>query len=307
LSGDRWIPARPEFYVQTGGMHENPFGVPRDEIIRMVLENPPEISAQVIFGKYVESSGLVFTSEIIQQLFDRSIPRVLGNYWHDPAALSHAHSLRSRFGEYGSPYHGGVDVARQTDYTVISVLDTSVLPARLVYYKRLNRVPWETIYTEVGRAMWLFGPNFLMDETGIGDVVLDAVHARMYCPRHKETVLVGSRCMRHGQPRSCKVEEYLSLSAIEGYQFGGGTGQAKKQLVEHLRNCMGVGYSSQDPERSFGWLRVPPIVQLEDELTFYTWLDKGLDTDCLFSLALAAWSGLEDPVDDPEYGSVYGD
>ena len=64
----RWIKPRSEFYVQTGGMNENPFGVPKDEIVRMLIEQPAEISAQVVFGKYVQSSGKVFRSEAIENL-----------------------------------------------------------------------------------------------------------------------------------------------------------------------------------------------------------------------------------------------
>lgn len=299
-----WAPQRPEYYVQTGGMHQNPFGVPRDEIIRMLLENPPEVSAQVIFGKYVEDSGLVFTSEVVQMLFEGSGDRVLGNFWMDKEAVERAKMIAPRFAEYGSPYHAGVDYARQTDYTVLTVLDTSVMPARVVYYKRLNRVPWETIYTEVGKVRYLFGPNILCDSTGPGgDVVMDSLDARNFCPQHQKTVMVGSVCMRDGVVLGCDSSKYLALSCCEGFTFSGPT---KKELVEHLRNCLGVGFDQAFPDASFGLLRSPSIVQLREELSFYAWDDKRLDTDCLFSLALAAWSGLEEVVGDPALGSVYG-
>lgn len=288
----------------TGGMHENPFGVPKDEIVRMILEMPPEVAAQVIFGKYVESSGLVFSAEVVQRMFDRRLPRVLGNAWADQEVLEQARGMRRSFNDWGSPFHTGVDVARQTDYTVISTLDCRVMPARLVYYKRLNRVPWEAIYAEIGKARAIFGPNVLLDSTGMGgDVVMDALESRHYCEKHHESLLIGQRCLRDGKPRDCRPEEYHPLSVVEGYAFSTTT---KKQLVEHLRNCLSVGYSAREPERDFGWLRTPPIVQLEEELSFYSWDDKGLDTDCLFSLCLAAWSGLEDPIDDASFGSVYG-
>lgn len=301
----RWIQPRPEYYVQTGGMHENPFGVPHDEIVRMILEQPAEIVAQVVFGKYVESSGLVFTSEVVQRLFDRSIERVAGNSYVNRAAVERAKLIVSRLDDWASPYHTGVDVARKTDWTVITTLDCSTKPARVVYFKRLQRVPWETIYGEIGKARMLWGPNILVDSTGPGgDVVMDALDSRVYCPKHHQSLLVGYRCLRDGKPRDCKQHDYLPLSCCEGYHF---SGPSKVELVEHLRNCLGVGYQKDDPTGDFGWLRCPPIVQLEEEMSFYSWDDKKLETDCLMSLALAAWSGLEDPVDDPAYGSVYGD
>jgi hypothetical protein len=301
------VTARDEFYVQTGGMHENPFGVPLDEIVRMVVENPPEISAQVIFGKYVESSGLVFRSEAIEKLWDRSRERVLGNFFANGQVAEEARGYFLRHSdEYGSPFHIGVDLARQTDWTVITVLDTRVRPARVVYWKRLQRVPWETIYGEIGRARAIFGPNILVDSTGPGgDVVMDALESRLFCPIHNETFLVSSRCPSLNVPGAgeCKTRNHVALSCAEGYHF---TGTTKKELVEHLRNVLEAGYSAQEPNRDFGLIRCPPIPQLEEELAFYAWDDKKLVTDSLFSLALAAWSGLEDVVDDPVLGSVYG-
>lgn len=300
---DRWVASRPEFYVQTGGMHENPFGVPLDEIVRMVVENPPEISAQVIFGKYVESSGLVFRSEAIEKLWDRERERVLGNFFVNRAVAQDAKLLTRHADHYGSPFHTGVDVARQTDWTVITTLDCRTKPARLVYWKRLQRVPWETIYGEIGKARAIFGPNILLDSTGPGgDVVMDALESRLYCAVHNETFLVGSSCPSRGKDE-CKLDHHLSLSCVEGFHF---TGPTKKELVEHLRNVTEVGYSSVDPSRDYGWIRSPPIPELEEEMAFYAWDDKKLTTDSLFSLALAAWSGLEDPIEDASFGSVYG-
>jgi hypothetical protein len=77
--------------------------------------------------------------------------------------------------------------------------------------------------------------------------------------------------------------------------------------VEHLRNVLSVGYDFQTPDVDFGHLRIPPIVQLEEELSFYAWDDKKLVTDSVFSLALAAWSGLEDPRGDSLFGSPFGE
>lgn len=299
------MPRRPEYYVQTGGMHENPYGVPRDEIVRMILENPAEVVAQVVFGKYVESSGLVFIGDIVQRLFDRKLGRVAGNSWIDHEAKERAVNYGDYLNDVGSPFHTGVDLARQTDYTVITTLDCSVTPARVVYWRRLNRVPWETIYREIGLARLLWGPNILCDSTGMGgDVVMDALESRFICVKHRRTVLVGSRCLdRDGNPLGCTSHDYLPLSCASGYDFSGTT---KKQLVEHVRNVLSVGYDHEQPGKEFGLIRCPPIVQLEEEMSFYAWDDKRLVTDCVFSLALAAWDGLEDPLDDPDFRSPAG-
>jgi hypothetical protein len=195
-------------------------------------------------------------------------------------------------------YATGVDLARQTDYTVITTLDIRTRPAKVVYYRRLNRVPWESIYREVGRAAAMWGGNILADKTGMGgDVVMDALESRFYCPEHDRTFLSDNpRCPG---AVDCNGNHWLPLSCVEGYEF---SGQRKKQLIESLRNSMSIGYVANS-DLPFGWLRSPPIVQLEEELAFYIWEDKNLETDCLFSLALCVWHGLQQRVLDAVSGS----
>jgi hypothetical protein len=297
-------PQRPEYYVQVGSMFENPHGVPHEEIMQMVMENPAEVSAQVIFGKYVESSGLVFTGETIQMMIDRSLSRVTGDRWFDSAVREEA--LTIPYHQRSRRFHTGIDLARQTDYTVLSVIDTQTRPARLIYYRRLNRVPWESIYTEIGRVVSVYGSSALADSTGMGgDVVMDALENRLYCRVHDQTRMIGGGGCTDKRGRfagGCGPESWVQLSNVEGYNFSGTT---KKQLVEHLRNVLQIGYR-YGSEQPFGHLRVPPIVQLEEEMSFYIWDDKGLETDTLMSLALAVWQGLEDAPGNVLVGSVHG-
>lgn len=302
------VPSRPEYYVQTGSMFENPYGVPHDEIIAMLLELPAEVAAQVIFGKYVESSGLVFTGELIQQAIDRSMARITADRWFDPVAREQA-LIYSRH-DKARRFHSGIDLARQTDYTVIFTIDTQLRPARVVNYRRMNRVPWETIYREIGRTISTYGDSIVIDSTGMaGDVIMDALEGRRYCAKHDRTILIdpnggGGVCRdREGQRlKDCDEEKHISCST-EGYGF---STNSKRVLIEHLRNTMGVGYRASSGE-SFGWIRTPPIVQLEEELAFYAWDDKGLDTDTVMALALACWQGLEDVPEPIAFGNTYAD
>lgn len=302
------LPRRDPYYVQTGCMFENPFGVPFDEACRFVLENPPEVVAQVVFGKYVENEGLVFSGQLIQSMIDRSVPIIRSNTWLDEDAAQFAAEYYKREEFWGGQYATGVDFGRQTDFTVISTLDCSVRPARLVYWKRLNRVPWESLYAEVGRARLLFGDNILCDATGpAGDIVMEALDSRWYCPVHHRVMMIDSLECKDAtgkKEHGCKTDDYLSLSCCSGYVFSATT---KKRLIDHLRILLSVGYTYGSEVGDFGWIRVPPLPQLEDEMSFYQWDDKGLETDCVFSLALAAWAGLEDPVGEAAIGSPYGE
>jgi hypothetical protein len=310
-------PDRAEYYVQTGSMFDNPYGVPHKEIVAMLVELPSEMAAQVIFGKYVESSGLVFSGELIQQMMDRNaefypgayVPgtRITGDRWHHQWAVDHA--KQTPFEVKRRRYAIGVDFARQTDFTVIFALDVSTRPASVVYYRRLNRVPWESIYREVGRAAYVFGPNVLADSTGMaGDVIFENLEDRFYCSLHDRIVLRSQDVCRdrnHEPLGGCPVKDankFIPLSCVDGFDF---TTKSKKNLIEHLRNTLSVGYrpSSDDP---FGWLRCPPIVTLEEEMSFYAWDDHGLDTDCVMALSLAAWAGMEDVPGEALFGSVHG-
>ncbi len=306
------VPKRPEYFVQVGSMFENPHGVPHDEIVRYIIENPAEVVAQVVFGRYVESSGLVFTGESIQNMIDRRYNRINSNYYINGEAADEARRfhLTYGFGHRRNRYFTGIDVARQTDYTVISTIDTSKTPARLVYYKRLNRVPWETIYQEIGHARGLWGQEMMIDSTGMGgDVIMDALESRQYCVKHNRCVQVGQHCQDNsGRPLDCsfdvigrQVVHYLPLNCVEPFTF---TSATKKQLIEHLRNVMSLGYRPDGPE--WGGLRIPPIVQIEEEMAFYAWDDKGLQTDTVMSLALAVWLGLEEVIFPALIGSPWG-
>lgn len=300
-------PKRPEYYVRTGSMFENPHGVPHEEIVRYILENPAEVVAQVVFGKYVESSGLVFTGELIQNMIDRRYKRVTGDAWIDPEARDQAAAVWASYGhDYDfRRYSTGIDFARQTDYTVISTIDTSVRPAKLVYFKRLNRVPWETIYAEVGKARQMWGRHILVDSTGMGgDVIMDALESRSWCVTHQQNNLADATCTdgRGNRLEGCSSADYLPLACVEGYSF---QTASKRLLIEHLRSQMSEGYKA-GTDRPFGAIRVPPIVQLEEEMSFYIWEDKKLITDCLMSLALAVWLGLEDPISGVAVGSPWG-
>jgi hypothetical protein len=308
---------RNPFYVQTGSMNENPWGVPEEEIVQMILEMPAETAAQFVFGKFVESSGLVFSAELINQMVDRSLPRVLSQTFlaeeYSTDAGQKALSQIRRGGGWRNRYGIGIDLARQTDHTVISVLDTQPMqyepqmPARLVYWRRINKAAWETIYAEIGRAVMMFGEDVLIDSTGMaGDLILEAIQSRLYCPVHHQVVLLGQpRCLNDKGEylTGCDRKMYFSMSGVEGYPF---SQSSKRELIEHLRNVLSVGYTVGGSERTFGWIRTPPIAQLQEELALYLWDDKRLQTDCVMSLALASKACLAERLREIVHESVYG-
>lgn len=315
-----WIDARPRFYVQTGAAFENPYGMPMEEIQRYIDNHTAENVAQVIYGKYVDNSGLVFTGEIVAQMFTDAGSPIRDEHYFD---LKRWQKARLELEQWPTDYrfHIGVDLARKKDHTVITVLDcyqASVEnPARLLYWRRTNRVPWASIYAEIGRAQWLFPGQMLVDATGgQGDVVMDELLGRFYCPRHHSAFEIGGRCPKYGRrpselntpffidtKRNCSTDDWLRIDP-QSYIFSART---KADLINNLQSVMGRGYDEDEIERPFGLIRAPAILPLQEEMGEYAWDDKKLQTDCVFSLALAAYSGLEDIVPPPAAGSIHGE
>jgi hypothetical protein len=295
---------RPTYYLQSGSSFENPYGVPPDELVDLILESTPEIVAQVVFGRYVPSSGLVYSSRLILNLFDQL--RVPQAEWLDEAcrgqwiAECEHYGLRPRF-------FGGVDLARKKDQTVLFVLDSDPVrqerPARVVYYRRLNRVPWEVVYAAVGRACWLFGAELLLDSTGAGDVVCEELDGRRYCAVHDRTVSGFGACEDHkGDRLNCDPGDYhrMVLGRFEIQT------SSKVQLLTHLAQVLGHDFRPHDPSHPFGLVRSPLIPELQLELAGYQWDDKKLRTDHVIAFALACWMAVRELPGAAAVGSVYG-
>lgn len=88
---------------------------------------------------------------------------------------------RNRNGEYNKPdvegrsYVAGVDIARYVDYTVISVIDVTEYPARLVYIERWNKTTPEMTAKKVASILSYFNALAYIDSTGVGDVYVEMI------------------------------------------------------------------------------------------------------------------------------------
>lgn len=303
-----WIEPRPDFYIQSGCSLDNPFGIHPDEIMRLLLNEQPEITAQTVFGLYVPSSGLVFSSKLILNLFrDQLLER--GSAYIDTGVRNAYVSTIKHYGVNQKRFKGGVDLARKKDKTVIYILDTLPLQqgtgkARVVYMRDVTRVPWEVIYSEIGYAGWLFGAEMKVDSTGAGDVVLSELQNRRYCPVHHVTNLGQTRCRDENDvPRfDCDPDAYWKIN-VSGYEF---TTRSKVSLLTHLAQSLGYGYDEEHPEQPFGQVESPQFPELRVQLSGYHWDDKKLQTDHVMSLALAVWLGVKGTPGEAYVGAVYG-
>jgi len=275
---------RPSYYVQTGSMYENPFGAPEEEIKELEKSLPPEMVAQVVYGRYVDASGLVFPARLIAQALDGEEIRTgfwkhksLTPVWGEPGPIP---STR------GPQYIAAVDLARKTDYTVLMVFAASGVPeapAEMVWYERLNRVSWDAIYASIGRVSALFGVEVIVDATGMGgDVVETELQGRFYCrPCHASVPFA----LTNGEKVCPKCGGRGHRIDVDGFQF---TGRVKEQLITRLQSAMSYGEGVAG-DGEWGLLRLPRIEQVVDELAFYRLDDKQLVTDCVMTLGMVAW------------------
>ncbi|MBW9222115.1 phage terminase large subunit [Methanothermococcus sp. SCGC AD-155-C09] len=138
----------------------NPF-LPKsaiEEIKQEVGEDSP-VWKQEYCAEFIDDNEAVFKWEYIQQCIDGTI-----------------NLLKS--GEKGHQYVMGVDLAKFDDYTVITILDVSVKPYKLVYFERFNLMPYSFVADKVKELYQLFNkPQVCMDATGPGAAVVEQVES----------------------------------------------------------------------------------------------------------------------------------
>ena len=278
--------------------------MPPDELVDLILESRWRSSPRWCSAATCCSSGLVYSSRLILNLFGGG-ERVPEAEWCDLEARAQWLRERDHYGERAR-FFGGVDLARKKDQTVIFVLDSDPVrhdrPARVVYYRRLSRVPWEVVYGAIGRACHLFGAELLLDSTGAGDVVCEELDGRRYCPTHDRTVSGFGACEDHtGERLNCNPDDYhrMVLGRFEIQTA------SKVQLLTHLAQVLGHDYRSSEPDHPFGLVRSPLIPQLQLELAGYQWEDRKLNTDHVIAFALACWMAVRELPGAAAVGGTY--
>jgi hypothetical protein len=94
-------------------------------------------------------------------------------------AMGHYRGAAHEYIEHEAPdvegrYAHGADWARATDWTEIITLRIDVMPARLVAYERMQRLPWPVMVARLEARVKRYGADrssTCHDRTGLGDVV----------------------------------------------------------------------------------------------------------------------------------------
>lgn len=267
------------YYAQRGSIYDNPF-LPKEDIQMrdaLLASADPKVREQVLFGDFVDFTGLAFTRDQRDNAFDPTLP-------HHVKRLD------------GHKYVVAWDLGRTTDFTVGIVLDITVRPWVMVSYTRLNRVAWEEIYATIGRVAEDYGIRWsVIDATGPqGDVIEEELTKRgIQVDGYKSTT------------------KALKMDLINGLQNALDEGRPAvgehEQKDEHGNVFMVPDLAP--PGTGWGALRLPCVTQLMDEIGVYAFDDKDIPfTDSVMSLALAVHAAYElDGMAEPVVGGIYGE
>jgi len=134
------------YYSQRGSIWDNPFLPPEDIKVRdkLLSSANAKIRLQVLEGEFVDFEGLAFSRDQQDNAFDKNLPA------HQDYVQGHR-------------YVTAWDLGRTTDYTVGVTLDITKRPWVMVDYTRLNRVPWEEIYSTIDRVRVAYHCRYLAD------------------------------------------------------------------------------------------------------------------------------------------------
>lgn len=151
----------------------------------------------------------------------------------------------------GKSYVMGADIAKTTDYTVLTVMDDN---GHVCGWERFSQLDWVFITKRIVNLARTYNARILIDASGVGNPVLDMLN--------REQV------------------------RVEGYKF---TEASKKDLIENLSIAMdnkAISYPNI-PElvnelKLFGYTQTPAG-------TVHYGAPEGYHDDCVISLALAAW------------------
>lgn len=146
--------------------------VPAEDIAQAKASLPADVFAQEYMAEFLEDNAGVF----------RNVRACIGAEREDP--------------DPRKEYYAGLDLARLTDFTVLTILDGD---GRQVFWDRFNELDWKVQVDRIAGACARYQARLLIDSTGIGD------------PIHDQLARAGL--------------------VVEGYKF---TQESKKSLIEAL-------------------------------------------------------------------------
>lgn len=135
-------PDNKEYVSIHGSSYDNPF-IDAKDLDEAKKTMPEDIYRAEVLGEWVDGGGSVFKD--------------IDNYCVLPEWRPKTNGLR---------YYAGIDVGRQTDYSVLTILDDS---GNVVFIYRDNNKSWDTIIDDMVKHLNRYGATAMMEVNGIGD------------------------------------------------------------------------------------------------------------------------------------------
>jgi phage FluMu gp28-like protein len=164
-------PAHPDYRSWKFPTSDNP-KVPAADIEQARLSLPVDVFSQEYLAEFLDNNAGVF----------RNVKACIGSVREAPNPRM--------------SYRAGLDLARLTDFTVLTILDES---GRQVFFDRFNILDWTVQVQRIVKVCQDYQAQVLIDSTGVGDPIFDQL-------------------------------QRAGLS-VEGYKF---TNESKKKLIELL-------------------------------------------------------------------------
>lgn len=270
----------PRYYGMRGTIYDNPFLPEADIKMRdeLLTASDPNLRAQVIYGDFVDFSGLAFSHDARENMFRPGLP-VHQDYLED------------------HKYVQAWDLGRKDDYTVGWTLDVTKEPWIAVDFQRLRKVPWESIYDLIIAKSKEYHVDYpRIDATGPGgDVVEEELYKR---DRPVEPYRM--------QSAAKKLDLINTLQVCMDWERPqvGETVTVDENGFETVHPVM----DAPDPKSDmWGLVRVPTLPVVIDEFGVYRLDDKKLRQDTVIALAMAVHRAFEErSVGQPIFGGIYG-
>lgn len=243
----------PRCYTQTGVIFDNPHV--KHEFVRETMKYMTEVQKQQnVYGEFADAANIFSVSHVQACQRDQDYRDLMGNEGI-PADYDIVY--------VESPAQGGrYAKLRRSDSVGEYVIGADLARKRdktVIIVLRVDVEPAQMVlYKAFSRTSW----KFVYEEI-----------QRAHLKYHSAPILIDSTGVGDNVLSALQEEPY-NLPA-HGYNFAG-TGKEKINLVIHLQEAI-----------QNGRIAFPHIRELYEQLVYYDWEDKKLDTDSLFSLALA--------------------
>lgn len=187
----------PEFKSWKFPTWDNP-KVPPEDIVHARASLPADVFAQEYAAEFLDNAAGVF----------RRVREAIGSERREP--------------EDGREYFAGLDLARLTDFTTLTILNDA---AEQVYFDRYNLLDWAVQKRRIVQDVSRYGARLLMDSTGIGDPILDdLVRSDLIVEGYKFTqeskkALIEGLMMGFEQGRLRILDEPTQTNELEIFEY----------------------------------------------------------------------------------------